>query len=262
MNLSGKRALITGGRRLGGLLAVELARRGCHIALSYHSQREPVERTAAACRALGVRSLIHQADLREPAAARGLIEAVVAPWGGIDLLINLTSIYRRTPLVGLTDQDSRELLASNLEAPYWVAVAAAQQMLTQPIVEGLRGKMLHFTDWAVDRPYPYFLPYMVAKGAVVTLTKALAVELAPTITVNAIAPGTVEPPPHLTPDDLARLRSAAALERIGHPDDVIRAALYLLEGTDFVTGEVYRVDGGRFLGPVRENGDEGRSPKA
>ena len=150
-------------------------------------------------------------------------------------------------------------------------------------VDGLRAKIIHFTDWAVDRPSRDFLPYLtdcckivgwtprpsvpnwislgrgdqatffngllIAKGGLVTLTKALAVELAPTITVNAVAPGTVEPPPSLSESKLQEIRDSSALGRIGSANDVIQAVLYLLEGTDFATGEVLRVDGGRFLGP-------------
>jgi NAD(P)-dependent dehydrogenase (short-subunit alcohol dehydrogenase family) len=127
-------------------------------------------------------------------------------------------------------------------------------MQQQPVVDGLQGKIIHFTDWAVERPYRGYLPYLVAKGALATFTRALAVELAPTITVNAIAPGTVEPPPHLTLAQREQIRMSAALQRIGSPDDVNRAVLYLLEGTDFVTGEIYRVDGGRFLGPASTPG--------
>jgi pteridine reductase len=255
MKLHGRRVLITGGRRLGSRLAIALAERGCDVALSYHSQRSPVETTAAACQQHGVRTWLHQADLRDPTAAAGLVEAVVQAWGGIDILLNLTSIYRRTPFKTLTVADSLDLLGSNLLAPYWVSVAVAQQMLQQPMVADLQGKIVHFTDWAVDRPYRDFLPYQVGKGGIVTLTKTLAVELAPTITVNAIAPGTVEPPPHLSAAQLEQIRTAAALQRIGSPDDIVAATLLIVAETDFMTGEVLRLDGGRFLGATNEPGD-------
>lgn len=255
MKLTGKTALITGGRRIGGQLARQLANHGMNIAVSYFTSRSVAEVTVADCHAAGVRASTFHADLREAAQAEHLIRQVIETFGQLDVLVNLTSIYRRTPLVSLTNQEYESLLASNLTAPYWVAVAAARQMLRQPAVEGLQGKIIHFTDWAVDRPYRDFLPYFVAKGALVTLTKALAVELAPTITVNAIAPGTVEPPPHLSAAQREQIRQSSALQRIGSPDDVNRAVLYLLEGTDFVTGEVFRVDGGRFLGAPTERGD-------
>src|SRR4029077_2532478 len=134
------------------------------------------------------------------------------------------------------------------KAPYLVAVAAARAMRKQPIVDGLQGKIINFADWAVERPYKGFLPYFIAKGGVVTMTKALAVELAPTITVNAIAPAMIDPPPDLSSDDIEAIRLASPLARLGTPADANNLVLYLLEGTDFATGAVYRVDGGRFLG--------------
>ncbi len=252
MQLAGKTALITGGRRIGGNLAQLLATRGTNIALSYHTNQQAVAETAAECRQSGVEAEIFRADLRHAEQAEALISQTVARFGSIDVLINLTSIYERTPWEKLTPRDYDAMIASNLTAPYWTAVAAARQMQRQPVVAGVQGKIIHFTDWAVDRPYRDFLPYLVAKGGLVTLTKALAVELAPTILVNAIAPGTIEPPPGLSHEQLERIRQSAALERIGSPDDVNQAVLYLLEGTDFVTGEVFRVDGGRFLGPSGE----------
>ncbi len=252
MQLAGKTILITGGRRVGGKLARLLAQRGANIALSFHSNRDAVEETARNCRLAGVQAEVFQADLREAEQAQRLVDETVRRFGSLDVLINLTSIYTRTPWKELTPQDYDAMIASNLTAPYWTAIAAARQMQRQPIVAGLQGKIIHFTDWAVDRPYRGFLPYLVAKGGLVTLTKALAVELAPTILVNAIAPGTIEPPPHLSQEQLERIRQSAALERIGSADDVNQAVLYLLEGTDFVTGEVFRVDGGRFLGPSGE----------
>lgn len=252
MQLAGKTVLITGGRRVGGHLARMLASRGANLALSYHSNREAVEATASECRQSGVAAEIFQADLRQFERADQLVAETAKRFGSVDVLINLTSIYTRTPWKELTPRDYDAMIASNLTAPYWIAVAAARQMQRQPVIAGVQGKIIHFTDWAVDRPYRDFLPYLVAKGGLVTLTKALAVELAPTILVNAIAPGTIEPPPKLSEEQLERIRQSAALERIGSPEDVNQAVLYLLEGTDFVTGEVFRVDGGRFLGPSGE----------
>lgn len=256
MQLAGRTVLITGGRRLGAHLAELLAARGANIALSCHTSWDRTVAVAAKCRTLGAQADVFTADLREPDQAEGLIRNVVERFGAVDVLVNLTSIYTRTPFRDLRPEQYFDMLGSNLTAPYLTAVAAAQQMLRQPVVDSLQGKILHFTDWAVQRPYRDFLPYMVAKGALETLTRTLAVELAPTINVNAIAPGTVLPPPELSEERLETIRQSAALQRIGSPEDVNRLVLYLLEGTDFVTGEIFRVDGGRFLGnPERQLGD-------
>ncbi len=221
--------------------------------MSYHTQREPVAAVIDECRKLGVEGECWLADLRSPEAAEHLVEQTVQRFGRLDVLVNLTSIYTRTPFSTLTPADFHAMVDSNLAAPYWTALAAARQMQRQPIEQGLQGKIIHFTDWAIDRPYRDFLPYLVAKGGLATLTRALAVELAPTILVNAIAPGTVAPPPQLSAVQRGVMAEQSALQRIGTMEDVNQAVLYLLEGTDFVTGEIYRVDGGRFLGPVEAN---------
>jgi pteridine reductase len=254
MKLAGKTAVITGGRRIGAALAPLLAERGMNVALAYHSRRDVADATATACQRHGVRTLAVAADLRDPQQAQHLIDETVQTLGAVDVLINLVSTYQQTSLETLTPASFLEQFDSSFSACCWAALAAARQMQQQPVVDGLQGKIIHFTDWAVDRPYRGYLPYLVAKGALATFTRTLAVELAPTITVNAIAPGTVEPPPHLTAEQREEIRQAAALQRIGSPDDVNRAVLYVLEGTDFVTGEVYRVDGGRFLGPASTPG--------
>lgn len=248
MNLDGKTVLITGGKRLGAKLALHLASKGANLAFSYNNSRDAMMQVVEDCEREGVKAEAFPADLRHPGDVNSLIAETVDQFGSLDVLVNLTSVYTLTPFEELRPDDYHEMLGANLTAPYFTAIAAARAMLRQPIVNGLQGKIIHFTDWAVDRPYRDYLPYLVAKGGLVTLTKALAVELAPTITVNAIAPGAVEPPSDFPPLQLEQIRASSALNRIGMPEDVIQAVIYLLEGTDFVTGEVFRVDGGRFLG--------------
>lgn len=248
MKLNGKTVLITGGRRIGAKLALQLAKRGANLAFSYHNSGEAMLQVVEECERAGVRAEGFPADLRHPGDANSLVDETFEQFGSLDVLINLTSVYTETPLETLQPSDYHQMIAANLTAPYFTALAAARVMRQQPLVNGLHGKIIHFTDWAVDRPYRGYLPYLVAKGGLVTLTKALAVELAPTITVNAIAPGTVEPPRDVSQYQLEQIRASSALNRIGTADDVIEAVMYLLEGTDFVTGEVFRVDGGRFLG--------------
>lgn len=248
MRLEGKTVLITGGRRIGVDLAMKLASRGANVAFSALTGAEALRPVVAECQRIGVQADIFIADLRDAHAAENLVEKTVSRFGSLDVLINMTSIYTRTPWSTLQPEDFDAAMASNLRAPYFTAMAAARAMLRQPVEQGLQGKIIHFTDWAVDRPYRDYLPYLIAKGGVVTLTKALAVELAPTITVNAIAPGTVAPPAGMSPEKLEQIRTGSLLQRHGSSDDVNEAVLYLLEGTDFVTGEVFRIDGGRFLG--------------
>ncbi len=248
MNLSGKTILITGGRLVGAKLAVDLARRGANVAFSYFKSRERIEAVAAEVRQHGVRAAAFAADLRQPSEAEVLVAQTVAELGSIDALVNMASEFHPKAFDELTAADFDEAIASNLKAPYLVAVAAARVMRRQPVVDGLQGKIINFADWAVERPYRSFMPYLIAKGGVVTMTRALAVELAPTIAVNAIAPAMIDPPPTLSAADIEAIRQASPLRRVGVPSDANNLVLYLLEGTDFATGSVYRIDGGRFLG--------------
>ena len=248
MQLQGKTVLITGGRRVGSHLAVMLAERGANVALSYFTSRERIESTVAEVQKLGVKGIAIQADLRKSADVDNLVDETVRQLGSLDVLVNMVSEFHPTPFDELTTADYEMNIASNLTAPYLSAVASARAMRKQPVIDGLQGKIINFTDWAIERPYCGFLPYFVAKGGLATLTRALAAELAPTIAVNAIAPAMIDPPPKMSADDIEAIRMESPLERIGCPADANNLVLYLLEGTDFATGTIYRIDGGRMLG--------------
>jgi pteridine reductase len=225
-----------------------LADRGTSVAMTYHTSREVIERTVAEVTARRVGGLAIAADLARADQAAGAVDATVARFGRLDVLVNMASVYRRTPFATLAPADFDELLAANLAGPYHTAVAAARQMLAQPAEEGIRGKIVNVGDWATERPYKDYLPYLVAKGGLTTMTLALAKELAPHITVNMVQPAMIDPPPELTQAERAAVIAATPLRRVGTPGDLNRLILYLLEGTDFATGACYRVDGGRFLG--------------
>ena len=159
MDLAGKVVLITGARRVGGKLALDLADRGCHVALTYRTSREAIEQTAAAVRARGVAALTIAADLGRGDEATATVAQVVARFGRIDAVVNMASTYTRTPFAALGPADFDAMIAANLAAPYHVAVAAGQQMVRQaPLVAGLplRGKIVTVGDWATDRPYRHY----------------------------------------------------------------------------------------------------------
>jgi pteridine reductase len=246
--LRGKVVLITGGRRVGRELALLLADRGATVAMTYRTSRTVIEQTIQAMSARGAVGLAVEADLSHSAQAEGAITRVLQSFGRLDALVNMVSIYRRTPLETLSPQDFDDMIAANLAAPYHTAVAAAQVMLRQGAVDGIKGKIVNIGDWATERPYKGYLPYLVAKGGLATMTLALASELAPDIPVTMIQPAMINPPPELSEAERQAVRQQTPLRRFGCPDDVNRLIVYLLEGTNFVTGACYRVDGGRFLG--------------
>jgi NAD(P)-dependent dehydrogenase (short-subunit alcohol dehydrogenase family) len=242
--LSGRAALVTGGRRIGAAVATALARAGADVALCYRSSRAEAEATAAVVRGLGRNAAIVQADLSVPEDCRRVVRESVEALGRLDVLFHLASVYQRVPYDELTDDDWERVLAVDLRAAHLCAQAAVPHLRT-----GGRGRIVTFADWiaASGRPrYTGYLPYYVSKAAVVALTEVLALELAPDILVNAIAPGPVLAPPETSDEELSAVERATPLGRWGGEEEIVKAALFLVE-TEFVTGETIRVDGGRHL---------------
>jgi pteridine reductase len=216
--------------------------------MTYHTSREIIEQTLAGVMTRGVGGLAIAADLTKADEAAGAVNSIVAKFGRLDVLVNMASLYRNTPFASLSPADFDAMLAANLAGPYHTAVAAAKQMLAQPAEDGIRGKIVNVGDWASERPYTGYLPYLIAKGGLTTMTLALAKELAPHVTVNMVQPAMIAPPPEMTQAECDAVIAATPLRRVGNPGDVNHLILYLLEGTDFATGACFRVDGGRFLG--------------
>lgn len=245
MELSDRVALITGGKRIGSVVATELARRGADVALVYRSSRTEAEETADAVRGLGRRAAVLQADLSEPDAAERLVDATVAELGRLDILVNMASLYRPRPLDELTVDDWDDQMAVDLRAAWLCARAAVPHMRR---VRG--GRIVSLSDWVArsGRPrYAGYLTYYVAKAGVIALTEALALELAPDqILVNAIAPGPIVAPEDLSDVEFAQVERATPLGRWGGEIEIAKAILALVE-SDFITGETIRVDGGRHL---------------
>jgi NAD(P)-dependent dehydrogenase (short-subunit alcohol dehydrogenase family) len=245
MNLQETAALITGGTRIGAVVATELAARGASVALSYARSEKEARATAAAIAEAGGRAAAFQADLSIPEACVGLVEAVVHEFGRLDILINMASVYRRQPFGNLTTDDWEAPMNVDLRAAFLCAHAAVPHMR-----RGGGGRIINFSDWvaASGRPrYPGFLPYYVAKAGVKALSEALALELAPDrILVNTIAPGPIVAPPDMAPETRRDVEHVTPLGRWGGEIEIAKAVLGLLD-SDFVTGETIRIDGGRHL---------------
>lgn len=245
MNLANTIALITGGKRIGLVVAEEMARRGAHVALGYARSRAEADEAAARVRAAGARSTVIQADLTSPDACHALVASTVTALGGLDILINMASVYLERPFGALTIADWNAPLAVDLGASFHCAHAAVPHMRARG-----GGRIINFSDWTVasGRPrYEGFLPYYVAKAGVKALTEALALELAPdNILVNAIAPGPILAPPATSHEEARAVEKVTPLGRWGGEMEIAKAVLALIE-SDFVTGETVRVDGGRHL---------------
>jgi NAD(P)-dependent dehydrogenase (short-subunit alcohol dehydrogenase family) len=245
MELANRVALITGGKRIGSVVATELARGGADVALVYRSSRAEAEETANAVKALGRRAAILQADLSEVDAAQGVIDGTVAALGRLDILVNMASVYKPRPFDELDVDDWESQMTVDLRGAWLCARAAVPHMRR---VRG--GRIVNFSDWVArsGRPrYPGYLTYYVAKAAVMALTEALALELAPDqILVNAIAPGPIVAPENISDEEFDQVERATPLGRWGGEIEVAKAVLALVD-SDFITGETIRVDGGRHL---------------
>jgi NAD(P)-dependent dehydrogenase (short-subunit alcohol dehydrogenase family) len=222
-----------------------LARRGADVALVYRSSRSEADETADAVRELGRRSVVLQADLREPDACDRVVDDTVASLGRLDVLVNMASIYQHRPIEALEVADWDAQMAVDLRAAWLCARAAV------PHMRRLRGgRIVSFSDWIArsGRPrYPGYLTYYVAKAGVIALTEALALELAADqILVNAVAPGPIVAPEGTSDEEFASVERATPVGRWGGEIEIARAVVALVE-SDFITGETIRVDGGRHL---------------
>jgi len=238
-------ALITGGKRIGAVVAKALAAAGYDVALSYNASRTEAEAAAADVTAAGQRAHIARANLSNPDDCQTLVDGAASALGRLDVLVNMASIYSEVRFDETDDAAWNRVIDVDLRGAFLCARAAVPHMRRQG-----GGRIVNFADWvaASGRPrYPGFLPYYVAKAGVIALTEALALEVAADgILVNAVAPGPIMAPAGVTDEEVKAVEAATPLGRWGGPDAIVRAVLFLIE-TDFVTGETVRVDGGRHL---------------
>jgi NAD(P)-dependent dehydrogenase (short-subunit alcohol dehydrogenase family) len=245
VDLTDKVALITGGRRIGAVVAAGLAAAGVDVALSYARSRDEAEEAAGRVRAATRRGAAFQADLSQPDAGDALVRAVVDTFGRLDILINMASVYVHRPFDELRAADWDAAINVDLRAAFLCAHAAAPHMRRQG-----GGRIVNFSDWIArsGRPrYNGYLPYYVAKAGVIALTEALALELAAdNILVNAIAPGPILAPPGTSDEESRAVEEATPLGRWGGEHEIVKGVLALLD-SDFITGETIRIDGGRHV---------------
>ncbi|CAN5663110.1 3-oxoacyl-[acyl-carrier-protein] reductase [soil metagenome] len=245
MKVDGRAVLITGGKRIGACVAEDLASRGMDVALVYNRSADEAQRTADAIRSLCRQAHALQADLADASECTRVVEEAARHLGRLDVLINMASVYRPLPL-DATDLAAWDATINvDLRATFLCSQAAIPHMRRAGA-----GRIVNFADWvaASGRPrYTGFLPYFVAKRAVIGLTEALALELAEgNILVNAIAPGPIVAPVEMSEAEAKKVEEATPLGRWGGVQEIAKTVAFLVE-SDFVTGETIRVDGGRHV---------------
>jgi 3-oxoacyl-[acyl-carrier protein] reductase len=245
MDLKDRVVVITGGKRIGRVVAQQAAARGANLVLSYRGSKQEADDTVADVTAQGRGAIAVAADVSNARDCATLMSSAQQAFGRIDALVNMASVYGSTPFDELTEAAWDRDVNVNLKSAF---------LCSQAAIPGMRvaggGRIVNFADWLArsGRPaYRGFTSYFVAKAGVIALTESLALELASDqILVNAIAPGPILPPPDMDPGEIEAVARVTPVGRWGGAIEIAKAVLALIE-TDFITGETIRVDGGRHL---------------
>lgn len=241
IDLRGKRALVTGaGRRVGAEIARTLGSEGMHVAVHFNASARGAEETCSAIRAAGGEAVALQADLSSRDAARELVDSALAQLGALDVLVLSAAEFVPAQLGAIDDAAWDRTLGLNVATPFAIAQHAA------PALRAGRGSIVGITCVSRILPYRGFLPYEVSKAALWQMLRVLALELAPDVRVNMVAPGSVLPPESMTQEQLAELRARIPLGRLGEARDIADAVLHLTRH-EHMTGSEIVVDGGRVL---------------
>lgn len=236
-----KVALVTGaGVRLGKATAIHLARSGYNLVLHYGKSEEAVVETERACQEAGAQTVLIQADLSLPEEIRRVAEEALDRYPRLDLLVNNAGIFYPTPTLEEAEQAWEQFMDVNLKAPFRFV-----HHLVEPLSRW-RGSVVNIVDIWSRFPLEGYLPYCVSKAALASLTRCLALELAPKIRVNGVSPGAALLPSGTSPEKEDQLTRDVPLKRLGAAHSIAEAVLYLAEA-DFVTGQILEVDGGRTL---------------
>lgn len=240
-------ALVTGSgkRRIGSFVAEALAARGYGLAVHYRTSAAEAQQAVETYRARGVEAVALQADLTDERSARGLVERTLGHFGRLDVLVNGAAVWGRKRLEDVSADDVRAQFEANVLGTFLCSQHAGLAMCRQP--EG--GVIVTLGDWAVVRPYVDYAAYFPSKGAIPTLTRTLAVELAgrnPNVRVNCILPGPVMLPADLPEEERRQAIESTLVKREGRPEHVAQAVLFFIDN-DYVTGVCLPVDGGRTI---------------
>ena len=241
MELRGRVALVTGGaHRVGRALSTALAHAGMRVAINYHSASAEADALVAQLAAEGHEMRAYQGDLTQAEAPASLVAAVTSDFGGLDVLVNSAAVMLLTPVDEITVAKWDSIFALNLRAPFFMSQAA------HPWLRKVNGSIVNLADLAAFETWPDYIPHGISKAGIVQMTRAMARAFAPEVRVNAIAPGAVLLPDDWSDETRAHFAKTTPLNRIGSPDDVVGAMMYLLQ-SDYVTGDTLLVDGGRHV---------------
>ena len=243
-SLQGKTALVTGAaRRVGAAITRRLHAAGANIVLHYRGAEAEVVKLEGELNAARAKSAMKvKAELLAPIAPRALVSAAVERFGGLDVLVNNASSFFPIAIGAIEASHWEELIGSNLRAPLFISQEAA------PHLAKTRGAIVNIVDIHAERPLKGYPVYSIAKAGLAALTRSLAVELAPAVRVNGVAPGAIAWPEdgQFPDDERARIVATTPLARVGSPEDIAQA-VHFLACAPYVTGQILAVDGGRSI---------------
>ena len=245
MQITGKTALVTGGaHRVGKAITLMLAQLGANVIINYNSSGDAAQQTLDEVKALGVDGVAIQCDVANLASVQQMTQRILDRFGGVDIIINSASLFGKTPFPS-TQAEGIELwhkvTRTSIDGAFYVCNSLVPSMQARG-----GGAIINIVDRSVWQAWHNLTAHAVGKAGLLALTHQLALELAPSIRVNAIAPGLVLPPPNFNQKQIDESAKRIPLQRWGSPQDVAHAARYLLEA-DYVTGEVVVVDGGEQI---------------
>jgi pteridine reductase len=243
-SLAGKSALITGGaRRVGAAIARRLHAAGAAVLIHYRDSEAEATKLVADLNATRAKSAAKvKAELLAPIAPRALVGAALGEFGRLDLLVNNASSFFPVDVGAIEASHWEELIGSNLRAPLFISQEAAPELRKHA------GAIVNIVDIHADRPLKGYPVYSIAKAGLAALTRSLALELAPTVRVNAVAPGAIAWPDdgQFDPGERERIVATTPLGRVGSPEDIAQA-VHFLACASYITGEIIAVDGGRSI---------------
>jgi 3-oxoacyl-[acyl-carrier protein] reductase/pteridine reductase len=243
MDPKGKIAFVTASaRRIGRATSLALAAAGANVVINYRTSADEAEATAAEARALGVEAMTVQLDVSDFRNAGTAITKINQDFGPIDILVNNASLFKQAPLPTTDFTIWHNTIDVVVHTPFYCANAVAPQMMQKGA-----GVIINIVDLSAWEAWPGYAAHSVAKAALLALTRQLALELAPAVRVNAVAPGPVLPPGHYTEEMIAGTADKTLLGRWGTPADVAETVLFLVKA-NYITGEFITVDGGERHG--------------
>jgi len=243
MIISNKIILITGGAvRLGKAITRELTNAGATVYCHYHSSENEARSLANELKNSSGKIHIVKGDLSEISFADELVNHVFQIENRIDILINNAAVFLKTPLGSISEKDWDQLFTLNLKAPFFLAQTTGLIMKKQGF-----GKIINIGDISGLNPWPGYIPYSLTKSGIIQMTKGLAKALAPEVLVNCINPGPVLIPENFSEDEIQKAIDKTLLQKTGTTNDIVATVKYLIEGTDYMTGSIVNVDGGRSI---------------